>query len=163
MKKEYVWDIFVRAFHWALVICVIANFFVREDSLEHMWIGYTAVGLIAARLLWGIIGTKYARFANWFPTPGRLYRYVTKKDPEPLGHNPVGALMMLTLMALILILGYTGYTMYLPGFDDDAQEWVEELHEGAANAVLILGGIHGLVALFKRQISGMITGWKPVK
>lgn len=65
--------------------------------------------------------------------------------------------------SMILILGYTGYTMYLPGFDDDAQEWVEELHEGAANAVLILGGIHGLVALFKRQISGMITGWKIVK
>ena len=65
-----VWDPFVRVFHWSLVSCVILNFFVVDDGETlHQFVGYTASGLVVARLVWGFVGSEYARFANFFPTP----------------------------------------------------------------------------------------------
>ena len=105
-----VWDPFVRVFHWSLVSCVILNFFVVDDGETlHQFVGYTASGLVVARLVWGFVGSEYARFANFFPTPVRLRAHLAamrtgRRDFQP-GHNPLGALMMLALMALVLALG----------------------------------------------------------
>src|SRR5690606_33565939 len=102
-----VWDRFVRFFHWSLVSCVLVNyFFVDDGEALHQWIGYLASALIAARIVWGFVGSEHARFANFFPTPARLRTHVAairRGKPEVhLGHNPLGAVMMLALMGLVL-------------------------------------------------------------
>ena len=69
-ETHRVWDPFVRIFHWSLVACVVLNQFVLEDGkTAHEWVGYTASALVLARVLWGFVGTRHARFSDFFPTP----------------------------------------------------------------------------------------------
>ena len=69
-EKVHVWDRFVRVFHWALVICIVLNFFVLEEGeTPHRWLGYLATALVCARIVWGFVGSGYARFSDFFPTP----------------------------------------------------------------------------------------------
>lgn len=165
----YVWDPFVRIFHWSLVTCVLLNQFVLEEGeTAHEWTGYVAAGWVAARLLWGFVGTRHARFADWWPTPTRLRRHVQallrgEPDDHP-GHNPLGAIAMLVLMGLILALAFTGWLQGTDAFF--GEEWVEELHEGLANTLLVVAGLHAAAALVMGRlqrvglIRAMITGVK---
>lgn len=112
-NKTYVWDIFVRLFHWSLVALILFNFGVGP---EHGWgevhemVGYIAVGLILARIVWGFIGTKYARWTDFFPTPSRIVGYL-RGTYKPVGHNPIGSLMIIALLVLTLGVGYTGWAV----------------------------------------------------
>jgi len=164
-----VWDPFVRLFHWSLVSCVLLNFFVIDDGEEiHQWLGYTASALVIARIFWGFIGSKYARFADFFPTPQRLRSHLSamrarQSDPHP-GHNPLGAMMMLLLIALVLSLGITGY---LQGTDRFwGEEWLQELHEALATTLIGFAGLHALAAIVMSRIErtnlvwAMVTGVK---
>lgn len=168
-RREHVWDVFVRVFHWTLVGCVLANFLVLEEGdPPHRWAGYVATGLVLARIVWGLIGTRHARFASFFPTPSRLKAHLAAvrqgQHPQVVGHNPLGALMMLALMALVLSLGATGYLMGTDAFW--GEEWLEELHEGLANTLMLAVGLHALAAIVMSRIErvnlirAMITGVK---
>ena len=65
-----VWDRFVRLFHWSLVGCVLVNAFLLDDGETlHRWLGYTASALVLARIVWGFVGSRHARFDDFFPTP----------------------------------------------------------------------------------------------
>ena len=164
----YVWDPFVRIFHWSLVACVLLNFVVEEGETLHQAIGYAASALVVLRVLWGFIGTRHARFADFFPTPERVRRHVSGllagTAPHYVGHNPLGALMMLSLMALVLALGLTGYLQTTDSFW--GEEWLEELHEGLAFTLLWLAGLHGAAAVVLGRlehtnlVGAMITGIK---
>src|SRR3990167_7171694 len=104
-----VWDPFVRIFHWSLVSCVVLNQFVLEPGkTAHEWVGYTASALVLARLVWGFVGSRHARFSDFFPTPRRLAKHLgalrNGEHQVYVGHNPLGALMMLALMAIGLLL-----------------------------------------------------------
>ena len=163
-----VWDLFVRIFHWSLVACVFLNFLVEEGETLHKGIGYAASALVAARIVWGFVGSRHARFADFFPTPARLRQHLSALlagQPEHhVGHNPLGALMMLALLALVLALGLTGHLQTTDMFWGD--EWLEELHEGLANALLGLAGLHAAAAIVVGRlertnlIGAMITGIK---
>ena len=128
-RPTRVWDPFVRVFHWSLVACVLLNFFVVDDGETlHIWLGYTATGLVMARIVWGFVGTRHARFADFFPAPARLRAHlaglVSGRREVPEGHNPLGALMMLALMALVLGLGASGWMLTLDAYW--GAEWLEE-------------------------------------
>lgn len=164
-----VWDRFVRVFHWALVSCVLLNSFVVDDGEDlHQWLGYLASALVVARIVWGFVGSEHARFADFFPTPGRLVRHlrgIFSGQPEAhWGHNPLGALMMLVLMALVIALGITGWMQSLDAFW--GEEWLQDLHELAGNALLLAAGLHAAAALIMgriertRLIKAMVTGVK---
>jgi len=168
-RNIQVWDRFVRFFHWSLVSCVLINYFAIDDGeTVHQWLGYFASALVVARIVWGFIGSKHARFADFFPTPSRLRHHLQamrsgKADPHP-GHNPLGALMMLTLIALVLTLGVTGY---LQGTDMFwGEEWLQELHEVLASTLIGLAALHALAAIVMGRIErtnlvlAMITGVK---
>ena len=72
MPSVKVWDLPVRLCHWALAACVLANLaFTESGSDLHELAGYTAVGIVAFRLLWGLIGSRHARFSDFWPTPAR--------------------------------------------------------------------------------------------
>jgi len=149
-KSIKVWDPFVRLFHWSLVTCVVLNFFVLNDSeYAHKWVGYTAVVWVLARVVWGFVGTQHARFSDFFPTRLRVRHHLAALNagamPRHTGHNPLGALMMLALMAMVLLLGLTGWMQGLDAFW--GQEWLMELHETLANALMVAAGVHALAAL----------------
>lgn len=165
----YVWDPVVRLFHWSLVACVLLNQFALEaGETPHRWVGYAATALVGLRLLWGVVGSRHARFADWWPTPARLRAHVRgllagQPDDHP-GHNPLGALMMLALMALVLALGVTGWLQGTDAFF--GEEWLQELHEGLANTLLVGAGLHAGAALAMGRLQrvtlvrAMITGVK---
>ncbi len=164
-----VWDPFVRVFHWTLVSCVLLNQFVLEEGeTPHEWAGYLATALVVARIVWGFIGSRHARFSDFFPTPTRLVahlRAMRSGVPEHhVGHNPLGALMMLLLMGLVLALGFTGW---LQGTDTYfGEEWLQELHEWLANGLLLSAGLHAASAIVMgrvertRLVKAMFTGVK---
>lgn len=164
-----VWDPFVRLFHWSLVGCVLLNLCVLEKGEgPHRWVGYVAAGLVLARIVWGFIGPRHARFSDFFPTPRRLAAHLRAlregRHVRYLGHNPLGALMMLALMALVLALGLTGW---LQGIDTYwGQAWLEELHEALVNALMLATGLHATAALVMGQfedvslVRAMFTGVK---
>ncbi|MEO8409591.1 MAG: cytochrome b/b6 domain-containing protein [Propionivibrio sp.] len=168
MKTIRVWDPLVRVLHWTLVICVLANLLNESGEAIHRWLGYTASAVVVVRVFWGFVGPHYARFADWFPTRSRLAPYVKallhNRAPRHVGHNPAGAVMMLALMALVLLLGVTGYMMGTDTFF--GEDWVEGLHEALANILIGAVVLHVGAALFeswKHQenlIASMLHGRK---
>jgi cytochrome b len=168
-QSQPVWDVFVRLFHWTLVSCVVVNYFVLDDGKTlHQWVGYLALALVLARIVWGFIGSTYARFSDFFPTPGRLLRHLRQLkagNPEMhWGHNPLGALMILALISLVLGLGVTGWMQTLDAYW--GEEWLQELHELLGNVLIGLATLHALAAIVMgrlertRLIRAMFTGTK---
>ncbi len=164
-----VWDPVVRIFHWGVVIgCILNLFILPEGKTLHRYVGYVIVGLLSARLVWGFVGTQHARFWDFFPTPGRLRAYVTAlasgEETRTLGHSPLAALMMLTLMFLLALTAATGFAMTLDAFW--GLKWLESLHGLLANSILVLSGIHVLAAIVEslrhreNLVWSMITGRK---
>ncbi|MBU2582123.1 MAG: cytochrome b/b6 domain-containing protein [Alphaproteobacteria bacterium] len=166
-----VWDVFVRLFHWSLV-ATFAIAFVSADEWEklHNWAGYAALGLVSTRLVWGLIGTRHARFSSFVRAPAATLAYLRDmmrgSEKRYLGHNPAGALMILALLAGIAGLGLTGWMMTLDAYWQD--EWLEEVHEALANGMLVLIALHiaGVVIASIRHgenlMRAMITGHKAV-
>jgi cytochrome b len=164
-----VWDPFVRIFHWSLVSCVLANHFLVDDGETlHQLTGYLASMLVAARIVWGFVGSRHARFAEFFPTPARLRRHLGRlmsgRQDFHAGHNPVGALMMLALITLVLALGVTGFMQTLDAFW--GEEWLQELHEMLSATLIGLAAVHAAAAIVMSRvertnlIGAMISGVK---
>lgn len=164
-----VWDIFVRVFHWSLVAAFTIAFWSAEElDRLHEWAGYTALALVAARLAWGLVGSRHARFADFIRGPSVTLVYLghlSRGDEQRyLGHNPVGAVMILAMLAGIGGLGATGYLMTLTGNSEEGV--LEEIHEVIANGMLVLIALHvaGVVIAGWRHgenlVAAMITGRK---
>ncbi len=91
MARIKVWDPFIRLFHWSLVILFTANaLVVDDDSKLHIWVGYTILVLVGLRILWGVVGTRHARFADFPPSrfgrPGTAFR--DGHAPQTYPHRP---------------------------------------------------------------------------
>jgi cytochrome b len=171
-----VWDRFVRFFHWSLVACVLLNYGVVEEGEDlHHWLGYAASALVASRLVWGFVGSAHARFSNFFPTTNRLQVHIadlylglrTGQFRRHEGHNPLGALMMLLLMALVLLLGLTGWLQTTDRFW--GVEWLQDVHEVLADTLIISAGLHAAAAVVMGRLEktslvrAMFTGVKVYK
>ena len=127
-----------------------------------------AGSLIALRLLWGVVGTRYARFSQFVRSPLAVAAYVrdivTGREARYLGHNPAGGLMILALIATMATVSVTGWMQTTDAYW--GVEWVEELHEAVASLMLGLVGLHVLgvmVASLRHRenlIRAMLTGRK---
>jgi cytochrome b len=169
-QQVRVWDLPVRLFHWSLVVAFAIAFLSEEGESLHNAAGYTVLGLIGFRLVWGFVGSEHARFTDFVPSPRRLVRYlagVARGRPERhLGHNPAGGVMILLLLATVLVTAGSGWLMITDRFW--GTKWVEELHEGAAYVALALVGVHVLGVLVssvlhrENLVRAMVTGRKPV-
>ncbi|MGZ3769794.1 MAG: cytochrome b/b6 domain-containing protein [Bdellovibrio sp.] len=168
-NKIKVWDIYIRFYHWVLVALVFANFlFTEEGEKAHELVGYAAVFLVLIRLVWGFTGSPYARFREFFPYPSKVINYVQKtlsgENPRTLGHNPLASIMMLTMLALILLLGLSGWLMSTDIFF--GSDFMEEAHEAFANLLMACVGLHAVAAIFdsyrhrENLALSMITGYK---
>lgn len=148
--KIKVWDPVVRSFHWATALIFFANYWLFEDGPVHRWLGYGVAALIMVRTVWGVVGSPHARFSNFFPTPARIKTYLQAiqrhEHPVVVGHNPLGGLMIITLLVLLSMLTATGWMMGLDLFW--GVDWVEDSHETLATVIHVLVGIHvGAVVL----------------
>jgi len=111
-----VWDPLVRIFHWSLVIAFATAYLTGdEESAVHEWFGYVVLGQIAFRVLWGFIGTRHARFADFVHRPGTVLGYarefITGRARRYLGHNPLGGMMILALLLSLTVTGVTGWQL----------------------------------------------------
>lgn len=126
-----VWDLPVRLTHWAMVLCVAGLYATGEYgwlTMEwHFRFGYAMLALVLFRLLWGVFGSEHARFVDFVRGPGAIGRYLRNwrsADYAPaIGHNPLGALAVLAMLALILAQTVSGL------FSNDEIEWYGPLSE----------------------------------
>lgn len=174
-----VWDLPTRIFHWCLPVAAVA-LFVSAYTFEmemHALLGEAVLALVLFRLAWGLVGSETARFRNFVVGPRRIAEYLAGGEPQSLGHNPVGALMVLALLGALLALAVSGL------FADDGIFYsgpladripnalavrVGELHAAGAYALAGLAGLHVLATLWhlicrrKNLIAPMLSGRMPV-
>ena len=145
------WDPLVRIFHWSLAGIFVANYWVNDTGEDwHKWLGYIAIAWLCVRFVWGFIGKGAARWVNFFPTYSRLRFHVCSlvkgEAYHPMGHSPLGALIMILMLLLVLVLGISGFMMeeidYFWG-----EDWLQELHGFVAHGLLVLVIIHVSAAL----------------
>ena len=98
MSTVRIWDLPTRLFHWLLAASVVALVVTAKVGgnamVWHFRLGYVVLALLAFRLVWGLVGGRWSRFASFVPTPGRLWRYLrgSSAEAESAGHSPLGAL-----------------------------------------------------------------------
>lgn len=111
-KNALVWDLPVRIFHWSLVVAFIGAFVTNKLGVAyfkyHVWCGYAVLVLVAFRIVWGLVGTRHARFWNFLRGPAVIWRYLRGRERHFAGHNPLGALMVVTLLLALLAQAITG-------------------------------------------------------
>jgi cytochrome b len=144
-RKILVWDAPVRVFHWLMVLSFAGAYLSAESErwrLLHVTLGYTMAGLVVFRILWGLAGTRYARFASFVRGPKAVARYlstIVRGQPEHhTGHNPAGALAIVALLALTLAIAASGWAIY----NEVGGNWLEDIHEVVANLMLAVVGFH---------------------
>jgi len=168
-SKVLVWDVPTRVFHWLLALSFAGAFLTAESERYrdvHVMLGYTMLALVAFRLLWGLIGTRYARFGSFAYGPRTVLRYVksvfTGAPEHHVGHNPAGSWAIYALLLLSVLAAASGYATY----NDIGGHWMEDLHEAMANALLgvVIVHIAGVLvsSLLHREnlVRSMITGYK---
>ncbi|MCG6901156.1 MAG: cytochrome b/b6 domain-containing protein [Rhodobacter sp.] len=166
--RVQVWDLGVRLFHWSLVAMVALAFLFDEPRKLHRTLGYVVIGLIAFRLVWGVIGPRHARFVDFIPGPRRLLDYLRDmlrgREDRHLGHNPAGAAMILVLLTTLSAVGATGYMMGMDAYF--GQVWVENTHKLLVDILLVMVAFHVGGVIFsswrhrENLVVSMITGQK---
>lgn len=164
-----VWDVPTRVFHWTMVLSFCGAFLTTESERYrdiHVMLGYTMLGLIAFRLLWGFIGTRYARFGSFLFTPGEVFTYVSDlakgKARHFVGHNPAGSVAIWLLLLLAIGSGVSGVLL----FQDIGGDAMEELHEVLSFGMLAIVAVHvagvAVSSVLHREnlLRAMITGTK---
>ena len=183
-KMVKVWDPLVRIFHWSLVSAFFIAYFTEDDFLTlHVYAGYLIGGLLAFRLIWGFIGSRYARFSNFVKLPEEVWAYIksilTTHPKRYLGHNPAGGAMVIALLFSLVMVTVSGIVLYgieesagplaasLSGAGEVWEDIAEGLHEFFANATLALVFFHVLGVLMaslqhkENLVKAMVDGSKP--
>lgn len=164
-----VWDIAVRVFHWTLVGAFLTAWVSAEEwDAVHEIAGYVVAGLVAFRLLWGIVGSRHARFADFVRSPATVLRFlrdtVTLSAPRYVGHNPAGGAMVVALLIALATIAGSGFMMTTDAFW--GVRWVREAHEIAVDATLVLIALHVLGVVLasiehrENLVAAMFTGRK---
>jgi cytochrome b len=140
-----VWDCFVRVFHWSLAALVLTEYLTTDDArtLHHL-AGYAVLGLIGVRLVWGVIGSRHARFVSFVAGPRTVLAYLRAlrqgTAPRHLGHNPAGGMMIVALLGLLIVVAGSGWLSETDVFY--GVPWVDHLHHISAHLLLVLIGLH---------------------
>jgi cytochrome b len=189
--KEKVWDLFVRFFHWSLVVSFTAAYLTATYGYHetydfdevHEWLGYFITTLVVLRIIWGFIGSKYARFSSFiFPISEYIANFkaiiTNKHEKHYIGHNPLGGAMVFALLAGLslltfsglVLLGWSEYTgpVWALGISisESFGETIKYIHYHLPEIMLILIGAHilGVFVAMKQHkenlVRAMFTGYK---
>jgi cytochrome b len=169
MQRILVWDWPTRIGHWGMAIAFLVAYVTGESEewrLVHVWAGGALAGLVAFRVVWGLIGSRHARFTGFVRSPMAAWGYLKGLMSGPVehhtGHNPAGAWAIVALLVLGLAAAASGWPVY----QDIGGEWLEELHEGMVNAMLLVVLVHlagvliGSLAHKENLPRAMVTGYK---
>ena len=179
-KRIRLWDLPTRVFHWSLVVLVVASFVTGKIGgnamVWHGRCGLAILGLLSFRLLWGMIGSTYARFLTFLPTPAAVLAYL-RGQWRGLGHNPLGALSVFGLLGVLAFQVSSGlfanddiafrgplYALITSGLSERLTGW----HKLSVNLLLLLVFLHLLAIGFYARVKGdnllkpMLTGVKEV-
>ncbi|HKJ63003.1 MAG TPA: cytochrome b/b6 domain-containing protein [Hyphomicrobiales bacterium] len=183
IRPVKVWDIYTRLFHWALGIAILVSFIsANQGEMEiHTASGIIVLGLLAFRLLWGVLGSRTAQFHRFIRGPKTIIAYIrNSKAPRfrpMIGHSPIGALSVIALLVLVAVQGATGLfasdDIYTEGplvkfVSSNFNSLATEIHKANSNLLLMLIGLHVAAVLYylfvRREdlILPMITGRKQV-
>src|SRR5512140_2139725 len=167
--KSKVWDAPVRVFHWLLAAAFAGAYLVAESEQlrgVHMILGYTAMGLIVFRIIWVLVGSRFARFRSFLFPPsaavGYLRSLATDRPQHFIGHNPAGSYAIYAILLIGMVTGVTGYLT----LSEIGGESVEDLHEICANIWLGVVSVHIAGVLLgswihrENLVRAMITGYK---
>lgn len=122
MNRVLIWDLPTRLFHWLLsagfITAAVISLLLGEDSPlfpYHSIIGLTIALMVCLRVVWGIVGTRYARFGTFVFGPGAVIEYMKGTlvggGKRSIGHNPGSAVAIFALLALVLAMAVTGVMM----------------------------------------------------
>ena len=182
-QQTKVWDIFIRVFHWSLVATFAIAYLTEDDfTTLHVYTGYSIITLIILRLIWGLVGTRHARFNDFVVSPKNVIRYLKNviqfRAKRYIGHNPAGGAMVLALLASLsmtvlfgmLVYGsaeFSGPFSFLgDSVGNSMADAFGEVHEFFANFTLLLIFLHVVgVAVASLQhkenlVRSMFTGYK---
>ena len=175
-RRVRIWDLPTRIFHWLLVLLIPFMWWTAEEERLDLHIigGTTILGLLVFRLIWGLIGSSTARFANFVKGPRGVLSYLSGRAVHVLGHNPLGGLSVLAMLGLLsLQVGLGLFATDDDGLEEgplahlislDAAEEVADLHEDLFDVLLVLIGVHVAAILFyalvqrKNLVGPMIGG-----
>ncbi len=176
-RQTYLWDLPTRLFHWALVALVVTAFNSAKIGgnamLWHGRIGLAILGLLTFRIVWGFVGSTYARFSRFVRGPAKIRAYL-RGEWQEVGHNPLGALSVLALLGILLLqaatgllsnddIAFSGYLATLVGTELSTQ--ITGVHHLLEKVLLLLLVAHiGAIAFYARVkkqnlVRPMITGW----
>lgn len=182
-QKIKVWDVPTRVFHWGLVAAISFMWFSAEQGGDwlvwHLRCGLLILGLLVFRLCWGFWGSDTARFSQFVKGPAQIVRYLKGEisENEQPGHNPLGALMVLALLAAAAVQVGSGLfaadenTFLHHGFlnhlvSSSTGSAARSLHIQLFDLLLILAVVHIVVVLLYQfvkkhnLITPMFTGYK---
>lgn len=162
---QRVWDLPLRLFHWLLVLGVtgaIATGLAGGNWMSwHADLGVLVAGLLVFRLVWGLLGSTYARWSTIVRAPFSLRSYLRGQWQQP-GHNPLGSLSVLAMIALLIAQTVTGLLAYddiaLRGplarlVDTDTSLWLTDIHRLLKNLLILLIVLH-IAAIITYQLRG---------
>jgi len=183
-QKVKVWDGVVRSFHWLLLVSFVLAWWTSQSGMQqtHEWIGYFLALLVLVRLLWGRVGSTYARFSNFIYSPAVTLSYlrsmVAGHPKRYLGHNPAGGWMVVAIFTVLLITLVSGFvveaviefdgpfvTLLHEVSDQRAYQFLD-LHEFMLNVFWLLISLHLagviLASVQHREnlVRAMVTGFK---
>lgn len=172
---QLIWDLPTRVFHWLLAACVLGAWLTAESErsrMVHFALGYSAGLLVAWRLVWGFVGSRYARFSDFVRSPSAAVGYLRGYLPQArragqtqthyLGHNPAGGWAVLALLTVVALAVATGYVSYQ---DDSADLW-SGMHELLGNGIIVLVGLHVAAVVVtgvlhrENLVRAMVNGYK---
>jgi len=181
--RTRIWDLPTRLFHWMLAVLVIFSFTTGKlggDWLTwHFRSGYAIACLLVFRLLWGFVGSRYARFASFLPSPTRIWTTVRSSEsrsvPVSAGHSGIGTLSVYALLIVLILQVATGVFTNDGTFTEGP--WVKFVSQALSNrlstihyynhwAIVVLTALHVaaiayyLLARKEDLLTPMLTGDK---
>lgn len=177
--RVLVWDAPVRIVHWLLALLIGVSWWTAEQEMMdwHYRSGLAILGLVVFRIVWGLIGSSTARFTSFVRGPRAILDHLRGRAEFVLGHNPLGALSVLALLAMVAVqvsLGLfaadedgidSGPLSHL--IDGDLSEEIAEWHEKGFNVLVVLSALHVAAILFyllvrrRNLVTPMVTGTAP--
>lgn len=164
-----VWDPLVRSLHWLLMIAIAGAWIMRHraGAWHERW-GYVTAAVVLVRILWGFIGTSNARFASFVAGPRAVRAYLTAmlrgRAPRHVGHNPLGALMIVAMLLNLALICITGWMFGTDTFFGVA--WVINTHLYATYALFamvalhLVGVLHASISQRENLVAAMLHGRK---
>ncbi len=184
-EKRLVWDLPLRLFHWLLVLSMIGSWVTAELGFDwmqiHFYFGYATIGMLVFRVIWGFVGPRHARFAEFLTGPSGVWRYARTLAAGTMihtaGHNPLGAISVIVMLVLVAFQVSTGLFAsddivwsgpYYGAVSEATADRLTSLHHLNFNIILVAVSLHIMAVAFyflvKKQnlVAAMLHGKKIV-